>query len=88
MENDERFEAMADACLKAHEAVAELGTPAMLAMTRALLWQVGQELAQREERRKEMLRYAKASEKKDLATVRMTTPYARKYDGDEAHHCR
>lgn len=54
MEDNERFEAMADACLRAHEAVAEMGTPAMLAMTRALLWQVGQELAQREARREKM----------------------------------
>jgi hypothetical protein len=61
MEDDERFNAMAEACLKAHEAVADVGTPAMLAMTRALLWQVGQELAQREEQRKEMLRYADAN---------------------------
>ncbi|KQP48799.1 MULTISPECIES: hypothetical protein [unclassified Methylobacterium] len=56
MEDDERFNSMVEACLAAHEAVIEVGTPAMLAMTRALLWQVGQELAQREERRKEMLR--------------------------------
>lgn len=73
MEDDERFEAMADACLKAHEAVAEIGTPAMLAMTRALLWQVGQELAQREERRKETLRYARASEMRDLRAARMAS---------------
>ena len=53
MEDDERFNAMAEACLKAHEAVADMGTPAMIAMTRALLWQVGQELAQREERQKD-----------------------------------
>lgn len=71
MKDDERFEAMADACLKAHEAVAEIGTPAMLAMTRALLWQVGQELAQREERRKQMHRYARASETRDLRASRM-----------------
>ena len=58
MEDDERFEAMADACLAAHEAVTEMGTPAMLAMTRALLWQVGQELAQREARREKMLQNA------------------------------
>lgn len=51
MEDDERFEALANACLKAHEAVIEVGTPAMVAMTRSLLWQVGQELAQREARR-------------------------------------
>jgi hypothetical protein len=71
MEDDERFEAMADACLKAHEAVAEIGTPAMLAMTRALLWQVGQELARREERRKQMLRRARASEMMDMRAARM-----------------
>ena len=53
MEDDERFTAMAEACLKAHEAVADMGTPAMIAMTRALLWQVGQELVQREERQKD-----------------------------------
>ena len=58
MEYNESFESMADACLKAHEAVVDSGTPAMLAMTRALLWQVGQELAQREAHRAEMLRYA------------------------------
>ena len=70
MEDDERFEAMADACLKAHEAVAEVGTPAMLAMTRALLWQIGQGLAQREERRKMVLRYARASEITDMVEAR------------------
>lgn len=37
MNDDERFEAMADACLKAHEAVVDIGTPVMLAITRALL---------------------------------------------------
>ena len=58
MEDDERFEAMADACLKAHEAVADIGTPAMLALACALLWQVGQEIMQREERRKQTLRHA------------------------------
>lgn len=57
MEDDQRFDAMADACLKAHEAVSEMGTPVMLAMTRALLWQITQELAQREARREKMLRY-------------------------------
>lgn len=62
MDNDERFAAMTDACLKAHEAVMEAGTPAMIAMTRALLWQVGRELMQCEERRKQMLRYAEAGE--------------------------
>ena len=62
MEDDERFEAMADACLKAHEVVTEVGTSAMLALSQALLWQVGQELTQREERRKQMLRYAEAQE--------------------------
>lgn len=60
MEDDERFNAMAEACLAAHEAVIKAGTPAMLAMTRALLWQVGQELAQRDEQHIEMLRYADA----------------------------
>ncbi|MCC0808691.1 hypothetical protein FPV16_21195 [Methylobacterium sp. W2] len=60
MEDDERFNAMAEACLKAHEAVADAGTPAMLAMTRALLWQVGQELIQRDEQRRELFRYADA----------------------------
>ncbi|KQO59059.1 MULTISPECIES: hypothetical protein [unclassified Methylobacterium] len=60
MEDDERFNAMAEACLTAHEAVIEAGTPAMIALTRALLWQVGQELSQREERRKEALRYGDA----------------------------
>lgn len=58
MEHDSRFEAMAEACLKAHEAVVATGTPAMIAMTRALLWQVGQELAQREETQKKLLRHA------------------------------
>lgn len=65
MEDDERFEAMADACLKAHEAVAEVGTPAMIALSHALLWQVGQELIQREERQKQMLRYAEAEARRD-----------------------
>lgn len=60
MQNNECFDEMADACLKAHEAVAEVGTPAMIALTRALLWQVGQEILQREERRKQMLRNAEA----------------------------
>ena len=59
---DERFNALAEACLKAHEAVAEVGTPAMIAMTRALLWQVGQELVQREERRKEKVRPPEAKQ--------------------------
>ncbi|MCK2056698.1 MULTISPECIES: hypothetical protein [unclassified Methylobacterium] len=58
MNDDERFEAMADACLKAHEAVVDIGKPVMLAITRALLWQVGQELSQREARREKMLREA------------------------------
>lgn len=49
---------MADACLKAHEAVAAMGTPAMFAMTQALMWQVAQELTQREARREKMLRNA------------------------------
>ena len=65
MEDDERFEAMADACLKAHEAVVEVGTPAMIALSHALLWQVGQELIQREERQKQMLRYAEAEARRD-----------------------
>lgn len=56
MEDDERFNSMAEACLTAHEAVIGVGTPAMIALTRALLWQVGQELSQREERCKEILR--------------------------------
>lgn len=72
MEDDERFGEMADACLKAHEAVAEMGTPAMLAMTRSLLWQVGQELVQREERRKQMLRYAQV-EQHDSANQPLST---------------
>ena len=67
MEDDERFTAMAEACLKAHEAVADMGTPAMIAMTRALLWQVGQELAQREARREQMLYRAKAEERRDAS---------------------
>lgn len=66
MEDDERFEAMADACLKAHEAVAEVGTPAMIALSHALLWQVGQELIQREERQKQMLRHAEAKARGDI----------------------
>ncbi|MHC2088896.1 hypothetical protein [Methylobacterium sp. CM6244] len=61
MEDNERFNAMAEACLTAHEAVADVGTPAMFAMTRALLWQIGQELAQREARREEMLRHSEAA---------------------------
>ena len=67
MEDDERFNAMAEACLKAHEAVADMGTPAMVAMTRALLWQVGQELAQREARREQMLHQAEAEERRDAS---------------------
>ncbi|KQP88995.1 hypothetical protein ASF60_19830 [Methylobacterium sp. Leaf113] len=66
MDEDQRFEAMADACLKAHEAVVEMGTPAMLAMTRCLLWQVGQEIIQREERRKQMLHHAEAQPRDDI----------------------
>jgi hypothetical protein len=62
MDDDNLFDEMADACLKAHEAVAQVGTPAMLAMTRALLWQVGQELAQREERRAAALRFAETEQ--------------------------
>ena len=65
MSEDEHFEAMADACLKAYEAVAEVGTPAMIATARALLWQVGQEIIQREERRKQMLRHAEAEEQRE-----------------------
>ena len=61
MEHNGRFEAMAEACLKAHEAVVATGTPAMIAMTRALLWQVGQELAQREEKHKTVLRHAESA---------------------------
>ncbi|MHC2001766.1 hypothetical protein ACYQR9_15125 [Methylobacterium sp. CM6241] len=60
MEDDERFNEMAEACLSAHEAVIEAGTPAMIALTRALLWQVGQELSQREERRNEIVRLSDA----------------------------
>ena len=67
MEDDERFNAMAEACLKAHEAVADMGTPAMVAMTRALLWQVGQELAQREARREQMLHQTEAEERRDAS---------------------
>ena len=67
MEDDERFNAMAEACLKAHEAVADMGTPAMIAMTRALLWQVGQELAQREARREQMLHQTEAKERRDAS---------------------
>jgi len=49
MQGDEAFDALADACLKVHEAVVVSGTPAMIAITRALLWQIGKELAQRDE---------------------------------------
>ena len=56
MDDDERFNAMAEACLRAHEAVIDVGTPAMIAMTRALLWQVGQELVQREKQQKKPFR--------------------------------
>ena len=66
MEDDERFNAMAEACLNAHAAVAEVGTPAIIAMTRTLLWQVGQELAQREARREQMLRHAKPDQQHDV----------------------
>lgn len=64
MEDDESFNAMVEACLTAHEAVADAGTPAMLAMTRALLWQLGQEITQRKERRKEILRLTIANEQR------------------------
>lgn len=47
MDHDEKFGAMVDICLKANLAVVETGTPAMVAMMRALLWQLGQEAAQR-----------------------------------------
>ena len=60
MEDDSHFEATAAACLKAHGAVADVGTPAMFAMSRALLYQIGQELVQREECRKKMLCYDEA----------------------------
>ncbi|MCJ2083546.1 hypothetical protein [Methylobacterium sp. J-090] len=50
MGSDDNFGAMVDACLKAHAAVVKTGTPAMVAMMRALLWQLGQEAAQREAR--------------------------------------
>lgn len=53
MGDDKKFGAMVDVCLKANAAVVETGTPAMIAMTRALLWQLGQEAAQREARAEE-----------------------------------
>lgn len=51
--------------MKAHDAIAEIGSPAMLALARALLWQVGQAIMQREERRKEMLRFADGETRRD-----------------------
>lgn len=65
MEDGDRFDALAEACLKIHEIVAEVGTPAMIALARALLWQVGQEIMQREERRKQTLRFADAETPRD-----------------------
>ena len=50
MGDGKKFDTMVDACLRANAAVVETGTPAMIAMTRALLWQLGQEAAQREAR--------------------------------------
>jgi hypothetical protein len=50
LDDDETFGAMVDVCLKANAAVVESGTPAMIAMMRALLWQLGQEAAQRDAR--------------------------------------
>lgn len=50
MDDDKKFGAMVDACLRANTAVVETGTPAMIAMTRALLWQLGHEAVQREAR--------------------------------------
>lgn len=50
MDEDQHFGEMVDVCLKANAAVVKTGTPAMIAMMRALLWQLGQEAAQREAR--------------------------------------
>ncbi|MCJ2083353.1 hypothetical protein [Methylobacterium sp. J-090] len=58
MGDDKKFGAMVDACLRANTAVVETGTPAMIAMTRALLWQLGQEAAQREARAEQEERHS------------------------------
>ncbi|TXM73219.1 hypothetical protein FV218_11675 [Methylobacterium sp. WL69] len=58
MGDDKKFGAMVDACLRANAAVVETGTPAMIAMTRALLWQLGQEAAQRDARAEDAARHA------------------------------
>ena len=65
MDDDKQFNAMVDRCLKAHEAVIENGTPAMIALTRGLLLQVGQELLQREQRRKQLLHEAEVEARRN-----------------------
>ena len=65
MEDDESFNAMVEACLTAHESGGRpLARQQLLAMTRALLWQLGQEITQRKERRKEILRLTIANEQR------------------------
>ncbi|KQP06041.1 hypothetical protein ASF28_17620 [Methylobacterium sp. Leaf99] len=58
MDDGKKFDTMVDACLRANAAVVETGTPAMIAMTRALLWQLGQEAAQRDARAEDAARHA------------------------------
>ncbi|MDO9429458.1 MAG: hypothetical protein Q7T93_21870 [Methylobacterium sp.] len=58
MGDGKKFDTMVDACLRANAAVVETGTPAMIAMTRALLWQLGQEAAQRDARAEDAARHA------------------------------
>lgn len=48
MKSSEELEAMAEACLKAHESVANSGTPEMLVLMQIVLFQVGHEIARRE----------------------------------------
>ena len=47
MDEDEHFGAMADACLKAHAAVTDSGTPEMLFFARSFLLLIGREAAER-----------------------------------------
>ena len=47
MPDDTEFDEMVDACRKAHEAVAEHGTPEMQAFTKALLHALAKEAVRR-----------------------------------------
>jgi hypothetical protein len=48
MDEGDDFHAIAEACLALHETVKQAGTPTMQALSQALLFEVGRELALRE----------------------------------------